>query len=76
MNNKSRYVSLPNHPGIRKDKTSNTYQASKSISGKRLYANFKTLAEAIYWKNTFNPDVAISGLQVTSKNKFNVYIYT
>lgn len=50
-----RYQTLKNYRGIRKDVLNNTFIATKSIKGKRYYESFKTIKEAVHWKNTFNP---------------------
>ena len=41
-------------PGIRK-KSDGRYTVTKSIKGKRFYKEFRTLTEAVNWKNTFSP---------------------
>jgi len=52
---KQRYITLKNYKGIRKDISNNTFIATKSIKGTRCYESFKTIKEAVHWKNTFNP---------------------
>lgn len=52
-------------PGIRK-KSSGKFIATKSIDGKRYYAEFKTLREAEIWRNRFHP---------MADNKFNKNLF-
>ncbi len=53
MNKK--YKKLPNFVGIYKHTDSNKYRVEKRINGKYFSQTFKSLKEATYWRNTFNP---------------------
>jgi len=52
-------------PGIRK-KSTGKFIATKSIDGKRYYAEFKSLREAEIWRNKFHP---------MADNKFNKNLF-
>lgn len=48
------YLKVPKHPGIRKQKITGKYQATKKIKGKQFCATFDTVREAQGWRNTFD----------------------
>ncbi|MDP7321693.1 MAG: site-specific integrase [Bacteriovoracaceae bacterium] len=50
-----KYKKVSGYVGIRKNLQSGMYEASKKIKGKTFSKTFKTIKEATYWRNTFNP---------------------
>lgn len=50
-----KYKKVSGYVGIRKDLNSGMYEASKKIKGKTFSKTFRTIKEATYWRNTFNP---------------------
>lgn len=50
-----RYEQLKNCPGVRKDLTTNNYEAYKTIKGERYSATFESLKDAKVWRLTFIP---------------------
>lgn len=55
MKNKKRFIPLKNYTGIRKDSTTGKYIARKTINGKLYSESFKTVPEAVRWRNKFHP---------------------
>ncbi len=50
-----KYTKLKGYVGIRKNLSNGSYEASKKIKGKTFAKTFKTVKEAVHWRNTFNP---------------------
>jgi integrase len=67
-----KYKKIPNYSGIRKVLSNGNYEVSKKINGKFFSRTFKSIKEAIYWRNTFNPfDSQNEVIDKHSKMKFS-----
>lgn len=74
----SKYKKFSGYAGIRKHTKSGNYEASKKIKGRSFSKSFKTMKEAIFWRNTFNPfeknqETIRKNNQITFKNLWDKY---
>ncbi len=63
------YQALKNNPGIWKHKTSGQFLARKKIRGKSYRKTFRTIRQAIEWRNNFGEQEALTKKAVCSKLK-------
>ncbi len=54
---KGRYIPVNNFEGIRLDTYSGKYQAIKTVKRKNYSKTFRTITEAVNWRNEFHPSV-------------------